>query len=108
MIKPTETSELIALAGTTEVDLGTVPTTKVARKIYGYMFNEQSGATNTLTLRVYNGTTNEKELSITLPAYGTLTNNDFPGPWLTVPAGRTLKAVASAASIQVVLQYYDV
>ena len=115
MVKPEDTFEMVALVGTDEIELtppgatsGIVPADKVARKIFGYFFNEQSGATNTLTLRVYKGEDVEREIRITLGAYDTIGERKFPDPWLTIPSGRTVKAVASSASVQVILQCYDV
>jgi len=115
MVKPEDTFEMVALVGTDEIELtppgatsGVVPADKVARKIFGYFFNEQSGATNTLTLRIYKGDVVEREISIVLGANATLSERRFPDPWLTIPPGRTLKAVASAASVQVILQCYDI
>jgi len=115
MVKPEDTFEMSALVGTEEVELkppgaesGEVPSDRVARKVYGYFFNEQSGSANTLTLRIYNGTTVEREITIVLGANQTLSERDINSPWLTIPSGRTIKAVASAASVMVVLQCYDV
>jgi len=115
MVKPEDTFEMSALVGTEEVELmppgaasGEVPSDRVARKVYGYFFNEQSGSANTLTLRIYNGTTVEREITIVLGANQTLSERNINSPWLTIPSGRTIKAQASAASVMVVLQCYDV
>jgi len=115
MVKPEDTFEMSALVGTEEVELmppgaasGEVPSDRVARKVYGYFLNEQSGSANTLTLRIYNGEDVEREISIVLGANQTLSERDINSPWLTIPSGRTIKAVASSASVMVVLQCYDV
>jgi len=112
---PVDTFEMVALVDTTEVELkpqgatsGVVPSDRVARKIYGYFFNEQSGSQNTLTLRIYNGTSVEREIPIVLNANQTLSERDIDSPWLSVPAGRTIKAQASAGPVLVILQCYDV
>lgn len=115
MVEPKDTFEMTALVGTAEVELkpqgatsGEVPPDRVARKVFGYFFNEQSGSQNTLILRIYNGTTVEREITIVLGANQTLSERDINSPWLTIPSGRTLKAVASADSVMVILQCYDV
>ena len=115
MVKPEDTFEMSALVGTDEVELkppgaesGEVPSDRVARKAYGYFFNEQSGSANTLTLRIYHGEDVEREISIALEANQTLSERDINSPWLTIPAGRTIKAVATGASVMVVLQCFDV
>ena len=115
MVKPEDTFEMSALVGTEEVELkpqgaenGIVPNDRVARKVYGYFLNEQSGSANTLTLKIYNGEDVEREISIALEANQTLSERDINSPWLTIPSGRTIKAVATAASVMVVLQCFDV
>lgn len=111
--KDIDVFELVALVGTTETELkpegadtGEVPEGKT-RKIYGYFFNEQSGATNTVRLGIYNGENLEKAVLIKIAALDTI---DFRStvPWLTIREGRTLKAVADADSVMVVLQCKDI
>jgi len=105
---------IIAVVGTTEVDLApypggnaTVPTGKT-RNVYSWVLSNSSSASNTLTLRIYRGTTLEKSIPITLGAYDTIdTVSDKESPILVVPSGRTLKAVASAASITVLMTGED-
>ena len=115
MVKPEDTFEMSALVGTDEVELkppgaesGEVPSDRVARKAYGYFLNEQSGSANTLTLRIYHGEDVEREISIALEANQTLSERDINSPWLTIPSGRTIKAVATGASVMVVLQCFDI
>ena len=115
MVKPEDTFEMSALVGTEEVELkppgaasGEVPGDRAARKVYGYFLNEQSGTANTLTLKIYKGEDVEREISIALEASKTLSERDINSPWLTIPAGRTIKAVATNASVMVVLQCFDV
>jgi len=115
MVKPEDTFEMSALVGTEEVELkpqgaenGIVPNDRVARKVFGYFLNEQSGSANTLTLKIYNGEEVEREISIVLGASETKSERDINSPWLTIPSGRTIKAVATGASVMVVLQCFDV
>ena len=105
---------IIARVGTAEVDLApypggsaTVPADR-ARKIYAVVLSNTATGANTLTLRIYKGATVEAEFSLNLPSPGTHSIVGTKGsPILVVPPGRTLKAVASAESVVVVLSAYD-
>ena len=117
-VKPEDTIHIIASVGTAETDLvpygGTssqVPTTKYARIIYGAVLNNEASSANTLTIRIYasDGTTLEKEIKFALGAYDTVDiNRDLNSPILVVPGGKYIKAVATAASVNVILNAYDV
>ena len=105
---------IIATVGTAEVDLApypggsaTVPADR-SRKIYAAVLSNTAAGANTLTVRIYKGTTLEAEFSINLPSTGVFSFIGTKGsPLLVVPPGRTLRAVASAESVVVVLSAYD-
>jgi hypothetical protein len=108
MTSPENVFTLEALVGTTEVPLGIVPPKRTARIIYGIILNEQSGTVNTITIRQYLGTTLEKSWSFRLNGNATIDIiKDINTPILVIPAGRELRAIASADSVQVILQAYD-
>jgi hypothetical protein len=108
MTSPENVFTMEALVGTTEISLGVVPAKRVARFIYGIILNEQSGAVNTITIRQYSGATLEKSWSFRLLGNATINIiSDINTPLLVIPAGREIKAVASAGSVQVILQAYD-
>jgi len=107
-VKPEDCYNLELLVGVTEEEVGSVPSEVYEMKIYGIVMNEQSGATNKLTLRQYTDTTKEKEWTFKLGAYDTIDLlNEKESPILNIPAGRTIKAIATAASIQLILSCYD-
>lgn len=104
---------IIASVGTTEVELApypggraTVPLDAV-RKIYVVVLNNQASTTNTLTLKVYKDGTVEASAAIAIEAYGTVHVASGKKPVLIVPSGRTLKAVASAESVTVLMTGVD-
>jgi hypothetical protein len=105
---------IFALVGTTEADLApypggsaTVPTGKT-RKIYFMVLSNVAAGANTLTLRIYRGTTLEASVDINLTSPGMVSIvSRKDEPILIVPSGRTLKAVASSASVHVVMAGYD-
>jgi hypothetical protein len=106
---------IIATVGTTEVELspypgggsGYVPADK-RRKIYSMVLTNTSYDYITLTLRIYKGTTLEASIPLIIPGSTTLSiAGQKHSPILVVPSGRTLKAVASAASVNVTLAAYD-
>ncbi len=117
MVKPEDTFEIIASVGTDEYDLkpvhGTssqVPTRKFARKIYAIIATDTSGSANTLTIRVYqsDGSTLDRSFNLKLSANETKTIISKPdAPLLTVYAGEYLKAIASGASVSLVMVGYD-
>lgn len=117
MVKPEDTFEMEASVGTSETDIkpygaanAQVPTIKFARKIYGMLLNNQASSTNTLTIKIYDtdGTTLLRSIAITIGAYDTLDiSRSIDSPILTVYAGQYLKAVASVASVTVVMNAYD-
>jgi hypothetical protein len=105
---------IIATVGTAEVDLApyprgsaTVPADK-ARKIYAVVLSNNATGANTLTVRIYREATLEAEFVFNLPSPGMYSIVSTKGsPLLVVPAGRTLRAVASAVSVIVMLSAYD-
>lgn len=109
-IKPEDCFNIEALVGTTEVGLGQVPVTKFERKIYSIVLSDVSGSTNTLTLRQYasDGTTLQKSWQLRVGANETIqlvSSEELP--IISIPAGSFIKAVATAASIQLLISAYD-
>jgi len=105
---------IIATVGTSETDLApypggssSVPSDK-RRKIYAMVLANSATSANTLTLKIYKGTTLETSTAIVIPASSTISVVEPKNsPILIVPGGRTLKAVASAESVYVVLSAFD-
>jgi hypothetical protein len=106
---------IIATVGTSEVELvpypggssGTVPNGKT-RMIYAIMLSNSATSANTVTFRIYRGGSLEKSFSFNLASPGVFSAvNPKDSPLLAIPSGRTLKAVASAESVDVVLAGYD-
>ncbi len=105
---------IIATIGTAEVELApypgglsTVPSGKV-RKIYMLIATNTATTTNTLTLRVYRGDVVEKSLNIIIPASSTISiTSRVDSPVLILPGNRTIRAVATASSVDLVLTCYD-
>lgn len=111
MVRPEDCFQLEHLLDTSEHDFGQIPANKNQRKIYGIIYNEQSGALNTLTLRQYasDGTTLDKEWAFKIGANDTIAFlQDTNSPIISIPGGKYLKALAGAASIQLILSVYDV
>lgn len=116
--KPEDSIHLHAEVGTDETNVlpigGTsaqVPTHKFARIVYGIVMNNTASSTNTLTIRIYesDGSTLFKALSFTLGAYDTIDISRTPeAPILKIPAGKIIKAVASAASVNLLMNCYDI
>jgi len=104
---------IIATVGTSEVDLAPYPngssTTPVGktRKIYVVILTNTSTGPNTLTLRIYKDTTLEKSFNITISSPGSLAMTNEKHPILIIPSGRTFKAIASAASMDVLMTGVD-
>jgi len=110
LVRPEDCFNLESLISTTEYDFGQVPTNKYERKIYAIIMNNRATATNRLLLRQYasDGTTLQKEWSFEIGAIDTIPLiSNTESPILSIPAGRYIKAVASAASIQLILSCYD-
>ena len=106
-------NHIAALVGTDEVELkpvngsATVAGDKSARYIHGYFFNEQSGALNTIKLRVYDSnSTLVEEIPVMLTPNQTISDGREI-PFLRIPSGSTLKAISNSANILVVLQFRD-
>jgi ribonucleotide monophosphatase NagD (HAD superfamily) len=105
---------IIATVGTAETELApypggsaTVPSDKT-RRIYAAILTNTATSANTLTLRIYKDTTLETSFDITIPASSTMSIlNRKDSPTLLVPGGRTLKAIASAASVKVLMACED-
>jgi len=105
---------IFASVGTSEVDLAPYPggsakvQSGVTRRIYIIVLSNSATSSNTITFRIYKGTTVDTSVSIVIPASSTITivgNRD--SPVLLVPSDRTLKAVATAASVNVFMAGYD-
>jgi hypothetical protein len=100
---------IIATVGTDEVGLApypngspTVPNGKT-RIIYSIVLSDTSGSANTITLEIYKGKSMETSLDINLIGSETLTIANSGKPIIVIPSGRTFKAVASAASVEVLM-----
>lgn len=109
-IGPEDTYETEIWVSDAEQEVGTVPSNKFARKVFGLTAVDHSGnATSTFILRKYSGATLEKEWVFVLGAYDTLDiSRPLETPFLTIEAGRTLKTVGGApTSIFLKLDYYD-
>jgi hypothetical protein len=105
---------IIQTVGTSEVDLAPYPngnsTTPpgMTRKIYVAILTNTSAGSNTLTLKIYKGTTLEASINIVIPSPGTLALiNKKESPIILIPSGRTFKAVASASSVDVLMTGFD-
>jgi hypothetical protein len=105
---------IFASVGTSEVDLAPYPggSSKVAadkyRKIYAMVLSNTAPSANTLTIRIYRDTTLEASLSINLPTPGVYSVvGRREEPLLIVPPGRALKAIASAATVEVLMAGFD-
>jgi ribonucleotide monophosphatase NagD (HAD superfamily) len=104
---------IIATVGTSEVDLkpypggsATVPEGR-RRKIHVMVLSNTSAGANTLTLRIYKGADLEIFYNLVLPPQSALAIVSEKMPILVVPSGRTLKAIASAESVQVLMSAVD-
>lgn len=104
---------IIATVGTTEVDLSpypggssTVPNDK-NRNIYTMILTNTAASANTLTIRIYKGVSLETSVSIILGVNETKPIVSEKYPLLVVPPGRTLKAIASAASVSILMTGED-
>ncbi|MEM2163715.1 MAG: hypothetical protein QW521_02260 [Desulfurococcaceae archaeon] len=104
---------IFATVGTSEVDLAPYPggDAKVPigrnRNIYVCVFSNSASTTNTLTLKIYKDATLEASIPITLGAYDSIDIVSGDKPIIIVPSGRTLKAVASAESVTVLMTGED-
>jgi len=105
---------IFASVGTTEVDLAPYPrgsstvSSEKYRKIYAMVLSNTASGANTLTIRIYSGATLEASFNINLPSPGVYSIvSRKEEPLLIVPPGRTLKAVASAATVEVMMAGYD-
>ena len=105
---------IIASVGTSEVDLAphpngspTVPQDRV-RKVKLMVLSNTAATSNTLTLRMYRGGALEKSIDVVLPPSDTKVIGDGGRTVLVVLPGRTLRAVASAASVHVLMTAEDV
>jgi ribonucleotide monophosphatase NagD (HAD superfamily) len=108
-----EPFNIIMTVGTSETDLAPYPdgsstvSTGKTRKIYVAILTNTSTGSNTLTLKIYKDTTLEKSFNITIPSPSSLAMISEKQPILIIPSGRTLKAVASAASVDVLMTGVD-
>ena len=100
---------IIATVGTSEVDLApypngssTVPNGKT-RTVYSAVLTNTGSGANTITLKIYKGTSMETSFDISIPSSGTLAIANSGKPIIVIPSGRTFKAVASAASVKVLM-----
>jgi ribonucleotide monophosphatase NagD (HAD superfamily) len=108
-----EPFNIIATVGTSEVDLApypggspTVPTDKT-RKIYVAILTNTSTESNTLTLNIYKEEALETSFNIIIPSPSSLAMISEKQPILLIPSGRTLKAIASAESVDVLMTGVD-
>ena len=116
--RPEDSFPMDVLVGTDEVVVappggttGQVPTRKNKRCIYVIVVSDTSGGANWIEIRVYasDGTTLERTWRIPLVMNDTLPLiNPMDSPILSVRAGKILKAIASAASVPLHMQAYDV
>jgi len=109
-VNPENCFTLEKLVNTAEYDFGQIPSNKYSRVIYGQVMNEQSGSTNKLTLREYDsdGSTLLKEWPYNIGAYDTVgLGGNKESPVYQMAAGHYIKAVASASSVQLLLDCYD-
>jgi len=105
----TQTFDLKKLVGTSEEELITVRSDKYALKVYGLVINEQSGSANKLTINRYqsDGSTLIESISFSIGANDTLDISRNPeSPILTFYSGEVIKVVASADSIQLIMNVY--
>lgn len=108
MVDVVDTFTMEANVGTNETTIGSVPAKRFARFIYGIILNEQSGTVNTITIKQYSGATLEKSWTFKIAAYDTIDIvRDINTPIFVIPGGRSIAVVASAASVQVIMQAYD-
>jgi hypothetical protein len=105
---------IIASVGTSEADLAPYPggSSKTpkgkVRKIYAMLLTNTAASANTLTIKIYKDTTLEKSFNISIPSPGSLAvNNNRDSPILLIPSERTLKAVASSSSVDVLMAGID-
>jgi len=108
-----EPFNIIATVGTSEVDLApypggssTVPVGKT-RKIYVAILTNTSTGSNTLTFRIYKEATPEASFNIIIPSPSSLAMISEKQPILIIPSGKTLKAIASAESVDVLMTGVD-
>jgi ribonucleotide monophosphatase NagD (HAD superfamily) len=108
-----EPFNIIATVGTSETDLApypggssTTPTGKT-RKIYVAILTNTSTDSNTLTLNIYKDESLEASFSIIISSSTSLVMISEKQPILLIPSGRTLKAVASAENVDVLMTGVD-
>ena len=104
------TDQVPVTVGTVEVEIFQVPSDKSKRVVYELILNEQSGAANGIKFRIYDtdGTTLLKEWYLKIGASATINlTKNIETPVLTVDGGKYLKAIADAASIEVLVGHYD-
>lgn len=110
-IRPEDTFEMFITAGTTKAKLayGDVPANKFARKVYSWLFINQSSTPAGVTITIELGDTVEVTLpEIILPANGILTEESMAG-LLTIPAGRNVKAQVTTGSgpVTIIMRVFD-
>jgi hypothetical protein len=105
---------IIVTVGTSEVDLAPYPNgssttpSGMIRKIYVAVLTNSYSGSNTLTLKIYKGSTLEKSLNIVIPSPGTLALiKEKKEPIILIPSGRTFKAVSSTGSMDVLMTGFD-
>jgi len=106
---------IIKVVGTDEVELtpypngvSTVPMGK-SRLIYLMVLTNTATTSNTLTVNIYKDATLETSMNFIVQASSTLQIiSKEDSPLLVVPQGRTLKAVAGASSIYVLITGEDI
>lgn len=118
MVRPEDAFNMGALVGVAEVPIvplggvtGNVPTRKNKRCVYGIVLTDLSGVANWVELRVYRvGPPVVLEVSVRIPL---VMNDTLPlvnpmnSPIFSIEAGKSFRAIAGVASVQVACMTYD-
>jgi len=109
-----EVFNIIGAVGTAEVELAPYPggsaktPTGRVRKIYVMVFTNTTATAITLTLKIYLDNSLEASFNIVVSASSSVSLiGDVDSPILLIPSDRTLKAVASAGSVDVLMAGFD-
>ena len=110
MTNSTDANTIIKNISTSEVQVMQTPKQINKRNIYFMLLNENSGAANTLTFKIYqsDGTTLINSFNISLSANQNRDiGKNINTPIIVIDPDRIVKLVATAASIDVVMDYID-
>ena len=80
----------------------------VVRKVYVIVLANTATTANTLTIRIYRGASLEASVDFVIPPQTTIAISNTSTPVLVVPSGRTLKAIATAPSVSLLMTCTDV